>query len=344
MPARPEQFRLSVVVPFYEEGHENVERFFAAVTPVLAGLTPDYEFVGVDDGSQDDTPQALRDARLRDPRIKVIVLSRNYGHQLALTAGLAHATGDAVVVMDGDLQDPPQVIEEMVKRWRDDGLDVIYGQRRRRPGDSLVKRTIARVFYRLLQGMSEQEIPMDVGDFRLMDRQVVEALNTFPERNRFLRGLVSWMGFRQGAVLFDRPARAGGEPKYTLRKLGKLAADGIFSFSRQPLRLATWLGLGCSAFAFGYLVWILIRGFFMRDDGLSGWYALISVVLFLGGIQLVCLGLIGEYIGRIYEEVKARPLYLVREKLGLEVADPLERPAPAPLEVREPPEDPATPT
>ncbi len=313
---RPTPFSLTVVAPFFNEGAENVAAFVGAVVPVVESLTPHYEIVAVDDGSADDTLDALRAARDANERIKIVALSRNYGHQLALTAGMNHAAGDAVVAMDSDLQDPPEVIRDMLARWQD-GADVVYGQRERRE-ESIFKRLPAAVFYKILGLVGDHRIPADVGDFRLMDRRVLDALNTFPERNRFLRGLVSWMGFRQEAVTFVRPSRASGEPKYTLRKLTTLAADGVFSFSRKPLRLATWLGLLCSATAFAYLTWILVRGLFFRDpEVLSGWYALTSAVLFMGGIQLTCLGLIGEYVGRIYEEVKGRPLYLDRERHGL---------------------------
>jgi polyisoprenyl-phosphate glycosyltransferase len=313
---RPNPFSLTIVVPFFNEGADSVAAFVAAVVPVVERLTPHYEIVTVDDGSSDDTLDSLTAARDANEKIKVVALSRNYGHQLALTAGLNHAAGDAVIAMDGDLQDPPEVINTMIDRWRD-GVDVVYGQRERRD-ESVFKRAPAALFYKIMGVLGDHRIPADVGDFRLMDRRVVDALNTFPERNRFLRGLVSWMGFRQEAVTFVRPSRASGDPKYTVRKSVTLAANGLFSFSRKPLRLATWLGLTCSASAFLYLAWVLIRGLFFRNaEALSGWYALSSVVLFLGGIQLTCLGLIGEYVGRIYEEVKGRPLYLVRERHGL---------------------------
>lgn len=316
MSERPDPFSLTVVVPFFNEGATNVGAFVAAVVPILESLTPHYEVVAVDDGSADDTLEALRSARTTNERIKIVALSRNYGHQLALTAGMNHAAGDAVIAMDGDLQDPPEVIREMVERWSA-GVDVVYGRRERRE-ESIFKRLPAAAFYKIMGRLGDHRIPADVGDFRLMDRRVVDALNTFPERNRFLRGLVSWMGFRQEAVTFVRPSRASGDPKYTVRKSVTLAANGLFSFSRKPLRLATWLGLTCSASAFAYLAWVLVRGIFFRNaEALSGWYALSSVVLFLGGIQLTCLGVIGEYVGRIYEEVKGRPLYLVRERHGL---------------------------
>ncbi len=320
-PPRPDPFTLTVIAPFYNEGADNIGRFYEAVAPVLERVAPRWELVVIDDGSADDTLETLKALHRRDDRVRVIGLSRNYGHQTALTAGLHEARGDAVVVMDGDLQDPPEVIEAMLGRWRE-GVDVVYAMRRRRDGEFWGKRLASATFYRLLRVISDQKIPLDTGDFRLMDRAVVDGLNAFPERNRFLRGIVSWMGFRQEALPFDRAPRVGGEPKYTLRKLMALAANGIFSFSRKPLRIATWIGLLCSLVAFGYMGWVIVRGVFYRSEDVSGWYSLITVVLFLGGLQLTCLGLIGEYVGRIYEEVKARPLYLVRERLGFVAGGP----------------------
>lgn len=307
---------LSVVVPFYREG-EVVDRFFEEALPALEELDVPLEVIAVDDGSDDDTFARLTRRALAHPHVSALRLSRNCGHQIALTAGLEHTSGDAVVVMDGDLQDPPELIGEMLARWRE-GLDVVYAVRSRRDGEGLLKRGPAKLFYRLLSMLSEIEIPLDTGDFRLMDRAIVSALAAHPERHRFLRGMVTQIGFAQGAVYFDRPPRVGGEPKYTLAKLIGLASSGIFSFSRKPLRIATWLGFGVSAMAACYLVWVMGRALFAGEGLTVGWASLMCTALFLGGAQLICLGLVGEYVGRIYDEVKQRPLYFVAERIGLE--------------------------
>jgi len=323
---RPDPKLISVVVPFYREG-PIVDAFFAETLPVLDALGLEFEVIAVDDGSDDDTFERLRAIALRAPGVRAIRFSRNFGHQIALTAGLDHAAGDVVVVMDGDLQDPPRLIPELLARWKE-GLDVVYAVRRSREGEGLGKRLPARTFYRLLRLLSDQEIPLDTGDFRLIGRNVVDALRRFPERDRFLRGIISAVGFAQGPLYFDRASRAGGEVKYTLRKLTRLAAAGIFSFSRRPLQIATWLGLVVSALAGLYLAWVLFRGLTHRELA-DGWASTLSTLLFLGGVQLVCLGVVGEYVGRIYDEVKRRPLYLIREALGLDAP-----PAPADDEFR----------
>jgi dolichol-phosphate mannosyltransferase len=306
---------LSVVVPFYCEGPV-VDRFFEAALPVFRSLGPAFEVIAVDDGSSDDTFERLRAIAGRETGVRALRLSRNFGHQVALSAGLDHARGEAVVLMDGDLQDPPELIGPLLTRWRE-GLDVVYAVRRQRAGEGIAKRLPARLFYRVLRFLSDQEIPLDTGDFRLIDRTVCEALRRFPERDRFLRGLIASIGFAQGPVYFDRPARSGGEAKYTLRKLVRLASAGVFSFSRRPLQLATGLGLLVSGCAALYLAWVFGRALFAREAFAAGWASTLCVLLFLGGVQLVCLGVVGEYIGRIYDEVKARPLYLIRDAVGL---------------------------
>jgi dolichol-phosphate mannosyltransferase len=311
---RPDPKLISVVVPFFREGSV-VDRFFAVTLPILRDLGS-FELIAVDDGSDDDTFERLRGLAAREAGVRVLRLSRNYGHQVALSAGLDHARGDVVVLMDGDLQDPPELIRELIARWRE-GLDVVYAVRKRRTGEAWPKRVTARVFYRVLRTLSDQEIPLDTGDFRLIDRRVLEALRRHPERDRFLRGLIASIGFAQGPVYFERPRRAGGEAKYTLRKLAGLAAAGIFSFSRRPLQLATWLGLTVSGFAALYLLWVLGRALWAPEARITGWASTLCTLLFLGGVQLICLGVVGEYVGRIYDEVKRRPLYLVRDAIGL---------------------------
>ena len=258
----------------------------------------------------------LRALRRADPRIRVIALSRNFGHQIAVTAGLEHSSGDAVVVIDADLQDPPEIILEMLERWRQ-GADVAYGVRSEREGETAFKLWTAKAFYRFMNRLSDVAIPVDTGDFRLMDREVVNALLAMPERDRFVRGMVAWVGFRQDPVYYRRAARLAGETKYPLKKMLRFAMDGIVSFSLLPLRLAVYMGLTTSGLALlGVLYALALRLF--TELWVPGWTLLFIAMLFLGGVQLSFLGVIGEYIGRIYGEVKHRPLYLVKERLGFE--------------------------
>lgn len=278
------------------------------------------EFVFVDDGSKDKTAQILIRLQREDPRVRAILLSRNFGHQIAVTAGIEHAAGNAVVVIDADLQDPPEIILTMVGRWKA-GVDVAYGVREQRDGESAFKLWTAKAFYRLINHLSDVEIPLDAGDFRLIDRRVVETLQTMPERDRFVRGMVAWSGFRQEPVYYKRAARFAGATKYPMRKMLRFATDGILSFSIVPLRLASYLGLAASALAlFGILYALALRLF--TDIWVAGWTFQIISELFLGGVQLMFLGIIGEYVGRIYAEVKRRPLYVVRDRLGFETARP----------------------
>jgi dolichol-phosphate mannosyltransferase len=289
---------------------------------VLAGMSSlDYEMIFVNDGSRDDTQLILTQLQLVDRRVRVLLLSRNFGHQIAVTAGLEEAAGDAVVIIDADLQDPPEVIPQMVALWRE-GNDVVYGLRTDRRGESAFKLWTAKVFYRLINRLSETKMPFDAGDFRLLDRRVVEVINAMPERARFLRGMVSWAGFRQTSLPYERAARHAGESKYPLRKMIHFAMDGIISFSLVPLKIAIWTGF--------LAIWIAVAGIVvaiidrMLDKHLTrGWASLFVAVLFMGGVQLVSLGIIGEYLGRIYTEVKRRPLYVVQERLGFaSKADP----------------------
>jgi dolichol-phosphate mannosyltransferase len=311
---RPVNPLLSIVVPCFNEEAVIVQtlgvlgRALQAIPDIRA------EIVCVDDGSADATMKCLRNAAETDSRLRVVALSRNFGHQLALTAGLDAARGDAVVVIDADLQDPPEVIEGMVARWKD-GVDVVFGVRTLRSGETAFKRGTAHLFYRLMRAVSSSDIPMDAGDFRLMDRAVVDALRTLPERDRFVRGLVSWVGFRQEGIPYERHARAGGETKYPFRRMLRFALDGIFSFSAMPLRLATYLGLFvsfASVVGIGYALWVR----FFVSSVVPGWAGQWIGTMFLGGVQLLSLGIIGEYVGRIYGEVKSRPLYVVRERIG----------------------------
>jgi dolichol-phosphate mannosyltransferase len=273
-----------------------------------------FELVFVDDGSWDTTPELLRNLQLQDSRVRLILLSRNFGHQVAITAGLENAAGDAVAVIDADLQDPPEILLSFVEKWRE-GYDVVYGVRAEREGETAFKLWTAKIFYRLISCLSDTRIPLDTGDFRLMDRCVVDALLSMQERDRFVRGMVSWLGFSQIGVSYRRAARTAGETKYPLFKMLRFAADGIFSFSVLPLRIATWTGFAASAIAiFGILYSTYARLF---GSGLvKGWTSTVIAVLFIGGVQLVSLGIIGEYVGRIYGECKRRPLYVVRERAG----------------------------
>ena len=305
---------LSVVVPCYNEEQVLTEthRRLTAVLERLEDL--DYELLYVDDGSRDRTALLLQQIQSSDPRVRVVRFSRNFGHQIAVTAGVEHASGDAVVLIDADLQDPPEVILEMVARWRE-GFHVAYGVRTDRPGETAFKLATAKAFYRLINRMSDTEIPLDTGDFRLMDRKVVEALQSMPERDRFVRGMVSWVGFRQIAVPYQRAPRLAGESKYPLFKMLRFALDGIASFSVVPLKMATMMGFVVSGLALLGIVYALVLRLF-TSVWVTGWTAIFIVVLFMGGVQLISLGLLGEYIGRIYGEVKRRPLYLVQESLG----------------------------
>ena len=316
---------LSIVAPLYnEEGNvaELVRRLrTAADACTFAG---GYELVFVDDGSSDRTLELLRQHAAIDPRIVIVRLSRNFGHQLAATAGLDTTRGDAVVLIDADLQDPPELIPAMVERWRA-GFDVVYAVRRRRKGESRLKIWTARAFYRITRRLTKVAIPVDTGDFRLMSRRVVDALTSIRERHRFIRGLVSWVGFPQTSIEYDRDPRFSGVSKYPYSKMARFAIDGITSFSDIPLRFASYFGFAVSAVAFAVAVAeIAIRIF--TGYNLPGYTSTIFAILFLGGVQLIGIGILGEYVGRIYDEIKGRPLYVVA---GVERAAPAFTSAPS---------------
>lgn len=306
---------LSVVAPLYQE-EALVEAFHARVCGALEGIP--FELVLVDDGSSDRTPQLLAALAARDRRVRVVQLSRNFGHQTALTAGLDHARGDAVAMLDADLQDPPELIPEMLAQWRR-GVDVVYAVRRRREGETRFKLATARWFYRLFSTVGDVPLEPDSGDFRLLDRAPLDALLSMRERNRFLRGMTVWVGYTQTAVPYEREARRAGETKYTLRRMVTFSLDAISSFSHRPLQLATLIGFLCAALAFVLIpVVIALR---IAGSYLPGFGTITIAVLLLGGIQLMAIGLIGEYVGRIYDEVKGRPLYVVRTRLNEPDAD-----------------------
>lgn len=305
-----QQPELSVVVPAFNE-EANVETMHRRLVAALDGVVESLEILFVDDGSSDATWSRVRDLAASDRRVRGIRFARNFGHQAALTAGVDAANGRAVVIIDGDLQDPPEVIPEMVARWRE-GFEVVYGQREEREGETWFKLATAALFYRILRGITNVDIPVDTGDFRLMGPRAVSAFRALPERNRFIRGLVSWIGFPQTAVRYRRQARSQGATKFPVRKMLRFALDGITSFSYFPLRLATWTGFAVSIFAFLYILVVLV----LKAVGVSwlGYTSLMASILFLGGVQLLMIGIMGEYLGRIFDEVKRRPLYLVGER------------------------------
>jgi dolichol-phosphate mannosyltransferase len=304
---------VSVVVPVFNE-EAIVPLFHQRTSKVLCGIeNTEYEIVYVDDGSRDTSYEKLSELAGSDHRVRVIKFSRNFGHQIAITAGVDEAAGDCVVVIDSDLQDPPEVIPEMVTQWRA-GFDVVYGVRSERDGETAMKLMTASMFYRLLGRLTNVQIPANVGDFRLMSRRVVDKLKLLREKDRFVRGLVSWVGFRQTGVTYHREARHAGETKYPFTKMLKFAFDGITSFSTAPLKLATWIGYLAAILAVLYLISVFVQ----RALGytVEGWATIMVAMLFLGSVQLICLGILGEYLGRIFNEVKPRPMYIIEEQLG----------------------------
>lgn len=310
---------VSLIVPAMNEA-EGIGEFHRRAIAMLRGLDgADHEIVYVDDGSKDETFARMSEFAAADPHVRVVKFSRNFGHQVAITAGLDHATGDCVAVIDADLQDPPEVIPDMVAKWRE-GFDVVYGQRAQREGESGFKLVTAALFYRLLRRITRMDIPVDVGDFRLMSRRAADQLRAMREKDRFVRGLVSWIGFRQTPVLYKREARFAGSTKYPFRKMLRFALDGITSFSTAPLKLATWIGFWVSGVAFAYIVSVPVQWYL--GITVHGFSTIIVAVLFLGGVQLICLGIIGEYIGRIFNEIKPRPMYIVERVVGGAAATP----------------------
>ena len=310
---------LSIIVPVKDE-EQAIAPFVERVGEVVGGIASvggdRFEILFVDDGSTDGTLDAIRRAHDSDPRVRAISLSRNFGKEAALTAGLDHARGEAVVPMDVDLQDPPEVLPEMVAKWRE-GHEMVFGVRRSRTEDSFVKRATAGLFYRAHNMVSAEKIPENAGDFRLMDRKVVDVIRAMPERNRFMKGLFAWTGFRQAAVEYDRAERETGPTKYNYWKLWTLALDGITSASTVPLRIWSYVGALVALFAIGFAGWLAIDTMIFGNP-VPGYASLMTSVLFLGGIQLISLGVLGEYVGRILTETKQRPLYVVRDTVGIE--------------------------
>jgi polyisoprenyl-phosphate glycosyltransferase len=304
---------ISVIVPCYNE-QESILECHARLSGVLDQLSSWYEIVYVNDGSRDNTLAILERLYETDPNLTIVELSRNFGHQTAVTAGLEIAKGQVVVIIDADLQDPPEVIPAMIEKWHQ-GYEVVYGVRESREGESGFKLWTAKLFYRLINQLSDIEIPLDTGDFRLLDRKAVDAMNRLPERHRLLRGMCSWIGFRQFGLKYDRAARFAGITKYPLRKMFNLAVDGISSFSTVPLRLLALIGIASAALSVMGIFYALVMRLFTHM-WVEGWTLLFIGLLFMGGLQMISLGIVGEYVGRIYTEAKRRPLYLTRAILS----------------------------
>jgi dolichol-phosphate mannosyltransferase len=319
---------LSVAAPVFDEV-ESLDEFYGRVVSALEGVP--FELILVDDGSTDGSSQLLERLAGQDPRVRVVALSRNFGHQAAITAGLDHARGDVVVMIDADLQDPPELIHRMLDRWRE-GADVVYAVRRTRVGESRFKLSTAKWFYRVFGRLTQVELEPNAGDYRLLDRRALDALLAMPERNRFLRGMTSWVGFEQAAVSYERDVRFAGETKYTPRRMLRFSLDAISSFSHLPLQLATVLGFIFSCVAF--LAIPIAIGFRIAGEFVPGITTVLLVVLLLGGIQLITVGIIGEYLGRVYDEVKQRPLYVVDRRLNVG-APPQDEVISSPLRVPE---------
>ena len=305
--------RYSVVVPLYNE-EEVIDESYKQLKAVMDTCGDSYELIFVNDGSRDTTLDKARAIAKADGCVRVLSFARNFGHQPAITAGMDNARGEAVIVIDADLQDPPQVMLQMIEKWKE-GYQVVYGKRSKREGESFFKKLTAKTFYRILNALTDVNMPVDAGDFRLLDRKVCEVLKSMPERNRYVRGLVSWVGFKQTAVEYVREQRFAGITKYPLKKMLGLAANAVTSFSVKPLKLATVLGTFISFFSFAFLLFVLIRKLVVPDIA-SGWASLAAIMLFLNGIILIILGIIGQYIGRIYDETKGRPLYIIGEEIS----------------------------
>jgi len=324
-PAVPAPY-LSVVLPCYNES-QVIPETLRRVATVCAGLGQPYEIVVVNDGSKDSTWAVLLQIARADPHLVAVNLSRNHGHQLALSAGLHFARGDRVLIMDADLQDPPELLPDMLRKM-DEGVEVVYAQRRSRPGDAPVKRFFCAVFYRLLDRLADTRIPLDTGDFRLISRRVCDQVVAMPERHRFIRGMVSWVGYRQEAILYDRDARFAGETKYPLRKLVALAMDGVISSSLKPLAFATVIGSLAAFLGFLLLLYALGSWLFVGKTP-QGWASLLITVVLMGGLQLVVLGVMGEYLGRIHEQTRGRPVFLVDAVVRAEESRPPDARTPA---------------
>lgn len=309
--------KISVIVPMYFE-EDVAKESYARISNILKSITEyDYEIVCVNDGSKDKTLKILEELAQTDDKLKIISFSRNFGHQAAVTAGLKFVTGDAIVIIDADLQDPPEVIPDMLKLW-EQGYEVIFGKRKSRAGESPFKLLSAKMFYKTLNALSDVDIPRDTGDFRLVDRKVVDTINSMPEHNKFLRGLFSWVGYKQIPFEYERKKRFAGKTKYPLRKMLKLAGDGIVSFSSKPLKIVGGLGIFSIILSFGLLIYAIVSYIFKLNNLSAGWTSLMVGITFFAGVQLLSLWIISEYIGRIYDETKQRPQYIINKKINLD--------------------------
>ena len=309
--------KISLVIPMYYE-EQVAEECYKRVSKVLKGLKDyDYEIIFVNDGSKDKTLPILEKIADKDKKVKIVSFSRNFGHQAAVTAGLKYITGDAVVIMDADLQDPPELVPDMLKKW-EEGYEVIYGKRKKRDGESAFKLLTAKAFYATLNKLSDVEIPKDTGDFRLVDRKVVDVVNSLPEHNKFLRGLFSWVGFKQYPYEYERKERFAGKTKYPLKKMLKLAKDGIIGFSTKPLKIVGGLGILSVVVSIIILIYAILSFAFSWNNLTAGWTSIMCTMTFLGGIILISLWMIGEYIARIYDETKQRPQYIVDKTINID--------------------------
>jgi polyisoprenyl-phosphate glycosyltransferase len=302
---------LSIIIPIYNE-ESNIPFLFERLSKVISGIDKSCEYIFVNDGSKDNSFLLIKQLSESHPNVKYIDFSRNFGHQVAVTAGLDHCTGDAVIIIDADLQDPPELIPDLYNKWKE-GYEVVYAKRRARQGENFLKRFTARMFYRILKKITSINIPVDTGDFRLIDRKVVDVLKQMPEQQKFLRGQISWIGFRQTYVEYDRDSRYAGKTGYTYKKMIRFALDGITSFSNLPLKFATFTGFIVSGITFIMILYALYSRFISKDY-VPGWTSLMLAVLFIGGVQLISIGIIGEYISRLSSNVRKRPLYIVDEK------------------------------
>ncbi len=309
--------KISIVVPMYYE-EEVAKECYSRLKGILEKIENyNYEIIFINDGSKDKTLPILMEIAEKDKNVKVISFARNFGHQCAVTAGLQYVTGDAIVIIDADLQDPPELIPDMLKLW-EDGNDVIYGKRKSREGESKFKLLTASMFYKTLNALSDVEIPKDTGDFRLVDRKVVDVINSLPEHNKFLRGLFSWVGFKQTPFEYERKERFAGKTKYPLKKMLKLAQDGIFSFSTKPLRIVGTMGIISIAISIIILIYAILSYIFNWNNLTAGWTSLMVTMTFLSGMILISLWMIGEYIGRIYDETKRRPQYIIEKTYNID--------------------------
>lgn len=321
---------ISLVVPMYNES-EVIDHFFTKVVPLMESLHLSYEIISVNDGSTDDTlPKLLLQNHIND-HIKVIDLSRNFGKESALTAGIENSIGNAVIPLDADLQDPPELIQQMVEKWRE-GYDVVTGVRTDRSSDSFLKKTTAELFYKLIGKMGEIPIPVNAGDFRLLDRKVVIALMNLPERTRFMKGIFAWLGFRQAFVYYSRPPRKAGESKFKPWKLWNFALDGLVSFSSIPLKIWTYIGMSVALSSMLYMSFIIIRTLILGID-VPGYASLMVAILFFSGLNMIGLGVLGEYVSRVFIEVKQRPIYLIREKIGFKEEEHSQLVSPNPVSI-----------